>query len=40
MLIPSIDLLDGQTVQLVGGQTKALEAGPPAPIAERFGVAG
>lgn len=40
MLIPSIDLLDGQTVQLVGGQTKALEAGPPAPIAARFGVAG
>ncbi|MFO0723019.1 MAG: phosphoribosyl-ATP diphosphatase [Myxococcota bacterium] len=40
MLIPSIDLLDGQTVQLIGGEEKALDAGPPAPIAERFGVVG
>lgn len=40
MIIPSIDLMDGQTVQLVGGRDKVLEAGHPAPIAEKFRVAG
>lgn len=40
MLIPSIDLQGGQTVQLVGGKTKALEAGDPRPIARRFRLAG
>lgn len=40
MIIPSIDLQDGQTVQLVGGATKALDAGDPVPIAERFALAG
>ncbi len=40
MIVPSIDLMDGQTVQLVGGKTKVLEAGDPRPIAARFGVVG
>jgi len=40
VIIPSIDLMDGQTVQLVGGEKKALDAGDPAPIAERFRLAG
>jgi phosphoribosylformimino-5-aminoimidazole carboxamide ribotide isomerase len=40
MIVPSIDLMDGQAVQLVGGREKALDAGDPRPIAERFRVAG
>jgi phosphoribosyl-AMP cyclohydrolase / phosphoribosyl-ATP pyrophosphohydrolase len=40
LIIPSIDLMGGQTVQLVGGKEKALDAGDPRPIAERFSVAG
>ena len=40
MIIPSIDLEDGQTVQLVGGRDKALDAGDPAPLARRFGRTG
>lgn len=40
MIIPSIDLQGGRTVQLVGGETKAIDAGDPLPIAERFSVAG
>lgn len=36
MIVPSIDLQGGQTVQLVGGREKALDAGDPRPIAERF----
>lgn len=40
MIIPSIDLQAGQTVQLVGGAEKAIDAGDPLPIAERFAVAG
>lgn len=40
MIIPSIDLMGGQTVQLVGGQDKALDAGDPRPIAARFGRVG
>ena len=40
MIIPSIDLMDGQTVQLVGGEKKALDAGDPVPLAERFRLAG
>jgi imidazole glycerol phosphate synthase glutamine amidotransferase subunit len=41
-LVPSIDLLDGRTVQLVGGDPDALEvdAGDPVPLASRLGVAG
>lgn len=40
MIVPSIDLMDGQTVQLVQGSRKALNAGDPLPIAERFGMVG
>lgn len=40
MIIPSIDLMDGQTVQLVGGRDKALDAGDPRPILESFRLAG
>ncbi len=40
MIVPSIDLMDGQAVQLVGGRDKALEAGDPMAIAERFAVVG
>ena len=40
MIIPSIDLKDGQTVQLVGGRRPALSAGDPVPLARRFGRVG
>jgi len=40
VIIPSIDLMDGQTVQLVGGREKALDAGDPKPILEQFRLAG
>lgn len=40
MIIPSIDLQGGQAVQLVGGKDKALDAGHPGPLAERFGRVG
>lgn len=40
MLIPSIDLEEGSTVQLVGGKERALDAGDPRPLAERFGRVG
>jgi phosphoribosyl-ATP pyrophosphohydrolase len=40
MIVPSIDLMGGQAVQLVGGRELALEAGDPMPIAERFRLAG
>ena len=40
MIIPSIDLMDGQAVQLIGGEQKAIDAGDPIPIAERFRLAG
>jgi phosphoribosyl-ATP pyrophosphohydrolase len=40
VIIPSIDLMNGQTVQLVGGKDHALDAGDPRPIAERFKLAG
>jgi phosphoribosyl-ATP pyrophosphohydrolase len=39
MIVPSIDLQNGNAVQLVGGKEKALDAGDPLPIAQRFGVA-
>ena len=38
MIIPSIDLMGGSTVQLIGGREKAVDAGDPLPIAERFGI--
>jgi phosphoribosyl-ATP pyrophosphohydrolase len=40
VIVPSIDLMGGQAVQLVGGEEKALEAGDPRPIMERFRLAG
>lgn len=40
MIIPSIDLQGGQTVQLVGGQELKIAAGDPRPIARRFALAG
>ncbi|MFO0744566.1 MAG: phosphoribosyl-ATP diphosphatase [Myxococcota bacterium] len=40
MLIPSIDLQGGQTVQLVGGEELKIQAGDPRPIAKRFRLAG
>jgi len=40
MIVPSIDLMDGHAVQLVGGREKVLDAGDPRPIAERFRLAG
>ncbi len=40
MIVPSIDLMGGQTVQLVGGKDKAIDAGDPLPIAETFRLAG
>ncbi|MGF1477377.1 MAG: phosphoribosyl-ATP diphosphatase [Geminicoccaceae bacterium] len=36
MIVPSIDLQDGQAVQLVGGESKAIDAGDPVPIAQKF----
>ena len=40
MLIPSIDLMNGAAVQLVGGKEMAIDAGDPRPILERFGRVG
>lgn len=40
MLVPSIDLMSGHAVQLIGGKERALDAGDPRPIAERFGMVG
>jgi phosphoribosyl-ATP pyrophosphohydrolase/phosphoribosyl-AMP cyclohydrolase len=40
MIVPSIDIQNGSAVQLVGGRQKALDAGDPRPIAERFRLAG
>ncbi len=37
MLIPSIDLMGGQAVQLIGGKEHALDAGDPRPLATSFG---
>src|SRR5919106_2028313 len=41
MIIPSIDLQEGQAVQLIGGgEAKAFDAGDPRPLARRFGLVG
>jgi phosphoribosyl-ATP pyrophosphohydrolase len=40
MIVPSIDLQDGHAVQLIGGETKALDAGDPRPLARRYGLVG
>lgn len=40
MIIPSIDLMGGQAVQLVGGRELEMEAGDPQAWARRFGIVG
>lgn len=40
MIVPSIDLQNGHAVQLVGGKERAIDAGDPRPIAEKFGRVG
>lgn len=40
MIIPSIDLVRGRTVQLIGGEAEAIDAGDPIPILERLSLAG
>jgi phosphoribosyl-AMP cyclohydrolase / phosphoribosyl-ATP pyrophosphohydrolase len=40
MIVPSIDLQAGHAVQLIGGETKALDAGDPRPLARRYGLVG
>ena len=40
MIVPSIDLMGGNAVQLVGGERLEIDAGDPGPIAERFRLAG
>lgn len=40
MIIPSIDLMGGHAVQLVGGKELKIDAGDPRPIAEQFRLAG
>jgi phosphoribosyl-ATP pyrophosphohydrolase/phosphoribosyl-AMP cyclohydrolase len=40
VIIPSIDLMNGNAVQLVGGQRLEIDAGDPRPIMERFRVVG
>lgn len=40
MIVPSIDLQSGHAVQLVQGERKAIDAGDPRPIAQRFGMVG
>lgn len=40
MIIPSIDLQDGQAVQLIGGAELEISAGDPIPWAERFSPVG
>jgi phosphoribosyl-AMP cyclohydrolase / phosphoribosyl-ATP pyrophosphohydrolase len=40
MIVPSIDIMGGQAVQLVGGERLAIAAGDPIAVAERFAVAG
>ncbi|HPM77815.1 MAG TPA: phosphoribosyl-ATP diphosphatase [bacterium] len=40
MIVPSIDLMNRNAVQLVGGKEKVLDAGDPRPIAEKFRLAG
>lgn len=40
MIVPSIDLMDGRAVQLVGGERLELDAGDPGPWMERFALVG
>lgn len=40
MIIPSIDLMSGNAVQLIGGKELELDAGDPRPLLEKFRLAG
>ncbi len=40
MIVPSIDIQGGRAVQLIGGETLAIDAGDPRPLLERFGIVG
>lgn len=40
MIIPSIDLVQGRAVQLIGGEAQAIDAGDPIPILKQFSLAG
>jgi phosphoribosyl-ATP pyrophosphohydrolase len=40
VIVPSIDLVGGRAVQLIGGETEAIDAGDPRPILTRFSIAG
>lgn len=40
MIIPSVDLRNGNAVQLVGGKEMKIDAGDPRPIARQFAIAG
>lgn len=40
MIVPSIDLMNGNAVQLIGGKERAIDAGDPRPIAQSFRLAG
>ncbi len=40
MIIPSIDLIDGNAVQLIEGREKVIDAGDPRSIADKFGLVG
>ncbi len=40
MIVPSIDIVRGRAVQLIGGETEAIDAGDPHPILEKFSLAG
>lgn len=40
MIVPSVDVMDGHAVQLVGGRELAVDAGEPGPVADRLAVAG
>ena len=40
MIVPSIDISRGSTVQLIGGENPVLDAGDPRPILDKFSVVG
>lgn len=40
MIVPSIDIVGGRAVQLIGGETLAVDAGDPVPLMERFSIVG
>ena len=40
MIVPSVDIVGGQTVQLVGGRDQVLDAGDPQDWVDRFAIAG